>query len=92
MIQSVSWKYLVRNGKTGIIHEQPHLDNRLIPVLLTDAHFSDAFFKNGAIFVQNVVIRVFNFKIEVRNIIEYTYVPVYYTTTAKKARFFPCNS
>lgn len=69
MIQSVSRERFYRNGDAIIIHEETHLDDRKFAFFFTDAHFSEPFFKHISLGIQDIIIGIFNLKIEVCHII-----------------------
>ena len=69
VVQGVARESLNGNGNAVIIHEQPHLDDGKLAFFLAYAHLAEAFFQDTAFFVQNILIRFPDLKVEVSHIV-----------------------
>ena len=69
MIQRISGKGFHGNRDTTIVHKQPHLKDWKLSLLFAYTHFPHPFFQYRAVFVKDILIRIFDLEIEIGNIV-----------------------
>ena len=71
VVERVAGEHLERHGDAVVVHEEPDLDDGLLPVLLAHAELPETFLDDVPRLVQDVFVRLRDLEVEVGHVVEH---------------------